>query len=370
MTSTQQYIRTQPGLGTPLPVTTYKKPEMVVQAPSLGSEPMQLDGPKDVIDEAENERTRLENRERKKRWREANEDRNKDNDLRCRVNKRAHKLYGKEPSKAKDLWIEEEFTKRKSKRQEKEGKGPDGNLLIEGTDLSSLNHFEMNSVIMSTLSEFAKNPAAPALKDNADLNAMLHRLRTEPQSIKSLFTGQPKANLEPQSAALTDDNMQKMNAGHGYRQMSNNLDEDDEDDDDKFSQNGSVTHSVVDLTALAAPITDVVGSSDNVAKIEGSANNSVALTLPSPNVPARPPAARRMSTASNEGQTQHHTYGIGSGFEPQVALTLSSELFRLISMQPETKTPVESAHGNAQEAEQKSLPSTTVITNVKQEVSA
>ncbi|KAI9239317.1 MAG: hypothetical protein BYD32DRAFT_232735 [Podila humilis] len=41
---------------------------------------------------------RTENRERKKRWREANEDRNKDNDLRCRVSKRANKLHGKEPS--------------------------------------------------------------------------------------------------------------------------------------------------------------------------------------------------------------------------------------------------------------------------------
>ncbi|KAF9428833.1 hypothetical protein BGZ94_000840 [Podila epigama] len=63
---------------------------------------------------------RTENRERKKRWREANEDRNKDNDLRCRVTKRANKIHGKEPSEEKTRWIEEEFEKRQNKRKEKE----------------------------------------------------------------------------------------------------------------------------------------------------------------------------------------------------------------------------------------------------------
>ncbi|KAF9310635.1 hypothetical protein BG003_008331 [Podila horticola] len=63
---------------------------------------------------------RTENRERKKRWREANEDRNKDNDLRCRVSKRANKLYGKEASEEKNRWMEEEFEKRQNKRKDKE----------------------------------------------------------------------------------------------------------------------------------------------------------------------------------------------------------------------------------------------------------
>ncbi|KAF9322685.1 hypothetical protein BG006_002137 [Podila minutissima] len=63
---------------------------------------------------------RTENRERKKRWREANEDRNKDNDLRCRVSKRANKLHGKEPSEEKTRWMEEEFEKRQNKRKDKE----------------------------------------------------------------------------------------------------------------------------------------------------------------------------------------------------------------------------------------------------------
>ncbi|KAG0239574.1 hypothetical protein B0O80DRAFT_230123 [Mortierella sp. GBAus27b] len=66
------------------------------------------------------EKVRTENRERKKRWREQNEDRNKDNDLRCRVNKRAHKLFGRGDSEHKARWIEEEFEKRQLKRKEKE----------------------------------------------------------------------------------------------------------------------------------------------------------------------------------------------------------------------------------------------------------
>ncbi|KAJ2549705.1 hypothetical protein EV175_004342 [Coemansia sp. RSA 1933] len=63
---------------------------------------------------------RLENRERKKRWREVNEERNKDNDLRCRVNKRANQLYGAQPSADKEKWIGEEFVRRQQRRRDKE----------------------------------------------------------------------------------------------------------------------------------------------------------------------------------------------------------------------------------------------------------
>ncbi|KAI9487475.1 MAG: hypothetical protein EXX96DRAFT_553398 [Benjaminiella poitrasii] len=67
-----------------------------------------------------NQKVRADNRERKKRWRQQNEERNKDNDLRCRVNKRAHKLFGKEDSEHKQKWIKEEFLKRQQKRKDKE----------------------------------------------------------------------------------------------------------------------------------------------------------------------------------------------------------------------------------------------------------
>ncbi|KAG0348605.1 hypothetical protein BG004_004733 [Podila humilis] len=70
--------------------------------------------------DATNAKVRSENRERKKRWREQNEDRNKDNDLRCRVNKRANKLFNYQESEHKARWIEEEFGKRQQKRKDKE----------------------------------------------------------------------------------------------------------------------------------------------------------------------------------------------------------------------------------------------------------
>ncbi|RPB27668.1 hypothetical protein L211DRAFT_564051 [Terfezia boudieri ATCC MYA-4762] len=71
-------------------------------------------------DDKKQARIREENRERKKRWRESNQDRNKDNDLRCRVTKRAAKLYGAADTDEKRKWMEAEFSKRKEKREAKE----------------------------------------------------------------------------------------------------------------------------------------------------------------------------------------------------------------------------------------------------------
>ncbi|CEI87312.1 hypothetical protein G6F70_004811 [Rhizopus microsporus] len=76
--------------------------------------------PLSEMDIAKKESIRASNRERKKKWRIHNEERNKDNDLRCRVNKRANKLYGLADSEEKQRWIKEEFEKRRLKRMEKE----------------------------------------------------------------------------------------------------------------------------------------------------------------------------------------------------------------------------------------------------------
>ncbi|KAI8578446.1 hypothetical protein K450DRAFT_246851 [Umbelopsis ramanniana AG] len=90
--------------------------------------------------ELANQKVRAENRERKKRWREQNEDRNKDNDLRCRVNKRANRLFGKAESANKNQWIQAEFAKRQRKRQEKERRKTAVNGAIgAGTSASSVN---------------------------------------------------------------------------------------------------------------------------------------------------------------------------------------------------------------------------------------
>ncbi|KAI9817378.1 MAG: hypothetical protein M1832_004685 [Thelocarpon impressellum] len=69
---------------------------------------------------ADRERVREENRERKKRWRESNAERNKDNDLRCRINKRAKTLWGPTQSVERSAWMESEFNKRRAKRESKE----------------------------------------------------------------------------------------------------------------------------------------------------------------------------------------------------------------------------------------------------------
>lgn len=78
---------------------------------------------KPELDSSEHkEKVRVGNRERKKRWREENAERNKDNDLRSRVIKRANLKYGESSSDEKAAWIEEEFSKRKEKRLAKQKK--------------------------------------------------------------------------------------------------------------------------------------------------------------------------------------------------------------------------------------------------------
>jgi hypothetical protein len=74
----------------------------------------------EFLSAADREKVREENRNRKKRWRQSNIDRNKDNDLRCRINKRAKNIFGSATSSAKTAWMEAEFNKRKAKRETKE----------------------------------------------------------------------------------------------------------------------------------------------------------------------------------------------------------------------------------------------------------
>ncbi|KAI8370649.1 uncharacterized protein BYT42DRAFT_97014 [Radiomyces spectabilis] len=97
-----------------------------------------------------NQKVRAENRERKKRWREQNEERNKDNDLRCRVNKRAQKLFGVEDSEHKKRWIEEEFIKRRQKRIDKERRKHAVNGAIGG-------HDDVNGLDLSTHTDLSQS---------------------------------------------------------------------------------------------------------------------------------------------------------------------------------------------------------------------
>lgn len=62
------------------------------------------------------EKIRNDNKERKRKWREENAERNKDNDLRARVSKRANAMFGDEASAEKNAWIEEEYKTRRERR--------------------------------------------------------------------------------------------------------------------------------------------------------------------------------------------------------------------------------------------------------------
>jgi len=67
------------------------------------------------------EKRKLENRERKKRWRVINIERNRDNDLRIRVTKKANNMYpAPEQAVEKQNWITAEFNRRKQKRMLRE----------------------------------------------------------------------------------------------------------------------------------------------------------------------------------------------------------------------------------------------------------
>ncbi|KAG1463364.1 hypothetical protein G6F56_005297 [Rhizopus delemar] len=118
----------------------------------------------------------------------------KDNDLRCRVNKRAHKLFGKEDNEHKKAWIDDEFRKRQQKRKEKERrKGMIDNSLgaAQPNDLNTLaQHFlppqqqgqalpDMNYLTM-LCNSLGISGAARALIGNAAAAAFSHTTVPEP----------------------------------------------------------------------------------------------------------------------------------------------------------------------------------------------
>ncbi|GME72714.1 unnamed protein product [Ambrosiozyma monospora] len=77
----------------------------------------------ELDEEERKERIRLENRQRKKKWRETNIERNRDTDLRARVIKRSYHLYrNPEDDELRKQWVATEFDKRKQKRLERERK--------------------------------------------------------------------------------------------------------------------------------------------------------------------------------------------------------------------------------------------------------
>ncbi|KAK9452643.1 hypothetical protein V1511DRAFT_131716 [Dipodascopsis uninucleata] len=121
--------------------------------------------------EEERERIKLENRARKRKWRELNEDRNKDNDLRGRVNRRADLLFGKQESSEKQAWMDAEFVKRKEKRIQRFQKN------------------QGNAATQAIIGEELQQALAELIGDGTDvevLNNTLLQLARDPNLIKNL----------------------------------------------------------------------------------------------------------------------------------------------------------------------------------------
>ncbi|KAM3584544.1 hypothetical protein VKS41_003353 [Umbelopsis sp. WA50703] len=159
------------------------------------------------------DKVRAENRERKKRWREQNEDRNKDNDLRCRVNKRANRLFGAADSEHKRSWIEREFVKRQAKRKEKElrktsiGGSPNNTGSLgndhmqnagQSSDLSQLQNTpyysmgnNMAPLSPNTAAKLLNNNLAEAMKAQQESNQL-----TSAQLLEKLLQQAPTPQLE------------------------------------------------------------------------------------------------------------------------------------------------------------------------------
>ncbi|KAG0238193.1 hypothetical protein BGX31_003329 [Mortierella sp. GBA43] len=169
----------------------------------------------DLKRELMNQKIRNENRERKKRWREQNEDRNKDNDLRCRVNKRALKLFGKGDSEHKARWIEEEFSKRQTKRKEKERKRnpslhPELHSPSPTADLKSeVSLNEQLALHASALAAAAAAAAAATTTSHSDGHQQ--QLQATAASLSSVAPGFDPTTVK---TALALNDFVKKNGGH------------------------------------------------------------------------------------------------------------------------------------------------------------
>ncbi|GMF08647.1 unnamed protein product [[Candida] boidinii] len=115
------------------------------------------------------ERIRVENRERKKKWREMNIEKNRDNDLRVRVIKRANVLFTKpEDDEKKKQWISTEFEKRKKKRLERENiekkneSVSSANNNISIIDIKSKDTIPNSAVVATESSKMETSPSVPS----------------------------------------------------------------------------------------------------------------------------------------------------------------------------------------------------------------
>ena len=167
---------------------------------------------------ARKERIKQENKERKKKWREQNAERStlhythlplashfltlltplfldKDNDLRCRVHKRANAMFGFHSSEQKKQFIEDEFRKRQLKRRGRDPHAPlDDSSQGDDAYTAFLNNPEFAKVFSDLITEKGLG------NFTNDVPMLLEYLKTtlSPENLRSYFhmDGQPEEAAE------------------------------------------------------------------------------------------------------------------------------------------------------------------------------
>lgn len=96
------------------------------------------------------------NKERKRKWRDANVEKNWENDLRARMKKRANAKFGENDSLEKGKWYQDEVNKSLAERgikQEDIDKANDGNSDKKNIGSTNLSDNEVLNMIASTLNK-------------------------------------------------------------------------------------------------------------------------------------------------------------------------------------------------------------------------
>ncbi|GAA5799652.1 hypothetical protein EDC94DRAFT_598126 [Helicostylum pulchrum] len=148
--------------------------------------------------------SRQETTERMRKWRAENRDKNKRNDLRCRVYRLARQKYGEQDSVEKQQFIEQEINTRLGKRLLNDQKNESLNELpfysapLQKIELPSLTEYHMRS-----------QPTSPTISSSTIDDNNSHR-RNSTNSITTTITSPiltppllPSASLPPMQSFLT-----------------------------------------------------------------------------------------------------------------------------------------------------------------------
>lgn len=145
--------------------------------------------PNSELTEEEKERIRIENRLRKKKWRGINSDRNKDNDLRARLHRRAVQKFGAGESSEKSAWIDEEFQKRREKRLQRDMNTNKYQAFNHGNTLNQVSSGDDAdlSAALETLNESGQ----------LDLNSAVNSLVKDPSILKTMIDFLSDNSIKP-----------------------------------------------------------------------------------------------------------------------------------------------------------------------------